>query len=819
MIKLKFRLGLLLLLWSALLSGADLKINWREGKDNLYNHPARLQVTFSETGKAAANADVYRGEELLGKTDSHGELSTTALNSAAVKYSLKACLEDKCSDKTVYQVLASEYAFPAFNNMGEDPSTSMSFTWHTAVQIKGTITECIIAGDKDGFQSPLVIRSKGISYPKELIDLDKPEGKKFNVSIHKTTVKDLSPDTRYNYRVGDGKYWMEGSFQTAPAKDSREAVKFLFVADSQESSRENYQSFLKSVLNKAFTVNPDIRFIVHAGDMVNRGMNGQEWQWYFEAGEKYFRNSPLASNVGNHETGGVVTNGPQQKNKAYLDYFNNPSNHTGTFAEGSAYSFNYGAAHLVCLDNQSLNDAMDVKLKTGNGSYLQSALHWLKKDLEFATAQKKWKIVTMHQPIYGANRDETELREVLAPVFDSCKVDLVITGHDHYYFRSFPIRYDPLKNDGEVVPIDQFGTVYLIGGSTCAKMYPQKFARPYQAVVMAKEDFPGRYPYLRSEPLAQQNYSTFSVTRERLHYQFFDRNGNKKDDVVLHRDTTTEMVADNGTLTLKLDLTRGGAISWLSLSGSSRSVVNIADEGRYIQQSYYAGKSLDRKAEGQAPRWSPWSWNPIQVGDAFRNRAQIIDFKKTGNELYVKCIPMQWDMNNKPAEAEMEQWTTLNGNVLEVRNRLTCHRTDNIYGDSILCDQELPAVYPVSALQNLYSYQGTAPFTGAPAIRLPVKNLSSGFWGIYEDLPENWMAFTDDTGWGMAVYNPLCKKFLAGMSGVPGKEAADGSTSYIAPVKKEVLYKNSVYEYRYYILIGKLEEMRGKIYSIKEIKN
>ncbi len=281
--------------------------------------------------------------------------------------------------------------------------------------------------------------------------------------------------------------------------------------------------------------------------------------------------------------------------------------------------------------------------------------------------------------------------------------------------------------------------------------------------------------------------------------------------------TPKELIADNGILTLKLDLTRGGAISYLSASGSTRSVVNIADEGRYIQQSYYAGKSLDRKAEGQAPRWSPWAWNPIQVGDAFRNRAKILTYRQTKTSLYVKCIPMQWDMNNKPAEAEMEQWTTLNGNVLEVRNRLTCHRTDQIYGDSILCDQELPAVYPVSALKNLYTYQGSAPFTKAPVQLLPVKNLSSGFWGIYNEVSENWMAFTDDSGWGMAVYNPKCVRFLAGLSGVTGKEATDRSTSYIAPVKKEILYKNSVYEYRYYILMGNLEEIRNKIYQIKAV--
>ncbi len=275
-------------------------------------------------------------------------------------------------------------------------------------------------------------------------------------------------------------------------------------------------------------------------------------------------------------------------------------------------------------------------------------------------------------------------------------------------------------------------------------------------------------------------------------------------------------VIDNGTLMLKLDLTRGGAISYLSLSGSTRSIVNIADEGRYIQQSYYAGRSVDRKSEGQSPNWSPWAWNPIQVGDAYRNRAQILSFQKNGNTLYVKCIPMLWDMNNKPAEAEIEQWTTLAGNVLTVRNRLTCHRTDNIYEEGILDDQELPAVYPVSALKNLYSYFGNLPFTNAALTNPVTVNLSSGFWGRYinDMVTENWMAYVDDNQWGLGVYNPICTNFLAGMSGQPGGEATNGATSYIAPVKKEILNKNSVYEYEYYLIVGTLDEIRSKIYQI-----
>jgi len=277
-----------------------------------------------------------------------------------------------------------------------------------------------------------------------------------------------------------------------------------------------------------------------------------------------------------------------------------------------------------------------------------------------------------------------------------------------------------------------------------------------------------------------------------------------------------EISADNGTLKVKFDLTRGGAICYISLSGSDRNLVNIHDEGRYIQQSYYAGKSIDRKAEGQSPKWSPWSWNPIQVGDEFKNRAKILDYKQSSDTLYVKCIPMQWDMNNKPAEAIMEQQTILSGNVLKIHCKLTCHRTDSIYGEGILNDQELPAVYPISSLSKLYSYLGQKPFTNDTVSNIEVKFLQDSFWGKYPEVTEHWMAFVDSTNWGMGVYNPMCNYFLAGMAGKPGFESKDGSTSYIAPVKKAVLNKNSVFEYDYYIIIGSLEEIREKIYLLNK---
>ena len=278
--------------------------------------------------------------------------------------------------------------------------------------------------------------------------------------------------------------------------------------------------------------------------------------------------------------------------------------------------------------------------------------------------------------------------------------------------------------------------------------------------------------------------------------------------------TEGEIVLDNGHICLKQDLGRGGSICYLSRSGEDRNIVNVYDEGRLIQQSYYAGKSLNRQDEGQSPDWSPWSWNPIQGGSSGGKGARILHAERTDTSLYVKCVPMLWDMADEEAEAIMEQWTTLDGNVAHVRNKLTCNRTDTIYGEGLNNPQEIPAVYPISKLKNLYAYIGDAPFTGAELTAPTVECLQDGFWGRYPNIPEKWMAFVDDNNWGMGVYTPTAENFLAGRCGDTEGEAMSASTSYIAPLCTAALMKNSVMEYDYYLIVDSLPAIRSTVYDI-----
>ena len=283
--------------------------------------------------------------------------------------------------------------------------------------------------------------------------------------------------------------------------------------------------------------------------------------------------------------------------------------------------------------------------------------------------------------------------------------------------------------------------------------------------------------------------------------------------------TPNFITISNRQMTVRQDLSRGGAISHIIRRGEERSLVNIYDEGRYIQQSYYAGTATNRQDEGQSKFWSPWPWNPIQVGDYKRNRAQILEYRQTRHSTYVRCIPMLWDMNNKPAEAVMEQWTQLDGRVLHVRCRLSCHRTDTIYGEASENSQEIPAVYPISALNHLYYYQGDAPFSGALADSVEVEEIRfvepKHGWGSYPSVPEHWMAFVDDSGWGMGVYSPSATSFLAGRYKPErnGESLSEG-TSYIAPVRSQHMTHDSVVEYEYHVILGTVAQIQRAVHAI-----
>jgi hypothetical protein len=72
---------------------------------------------------------------------------------------------------------------------------------------------------------------------------------------------------------------------------------------------------------------------------------------------------------------------------------------------------------------------------------------------------------------------------------------------------------------------------------------------------------------------------------------------------------------DNGNIKLGVDLSRGGSIGWLGPSNNPNlSVLNLHDEGREVQGSFYSGPVPYDPAQCNDPSWQNWPWNPIGAG-------------------------------------------------------------------------------------------------------------------------------------------------------------------------------------------------------------
>ncbi len=266
---------------------------------------------------------------------------------------------------------------------------------------------------------------------------------------------------------------------------------------------------------------------------------------------------------------------------------------------------------------------------------------------------------------------------------------------------------------------------------------------------------------------------------------------------------------DNGRIRVGIDLAMGGAITYLSVSGTTDNVVNSHDPGREIQQSYYSGPNDFGWWNGQ-----PWPWNPISVGDQWGNYSQVLDFQTDGTTLYTKIIPMQWGGSNPagtPGDCTFENWVTLEGNVVHVRNRLNNARVDRSWYGTYA--QELPAVYTVGKLHRLWTYDGVRPFEGEPPVEKP-----NGFLWTSWRATEGWAAQLDPSGWGLGVFVPKVGVIIGGFYPEVNPTTIlagpkDDPTGYMAPSHLEVLDWNIVYEYEYDLVLGTLDEIRAHAYA------
>jgi len=272
---------------------------------------------------------------------------------------------------------------------------------------------------------------------------------------------------------------------------------------------------------------------------------------------------------------------------------------------------------------------------------------------------------------------------------------------------------------------------------------------------------------------------------------------------------------DNGDVRIGMDLALGGAVTFLSGKGHPGNLINSADLGRQIQMSHYSGpwpyEVGDKKPH---PAWVGLGWNPIQTGDCHLNPSEVVEHRNNGKELYIRCLPMQWPLDQVRGDCVFETWTTLEGPLVHMRFRCTNRRADRTQYRP--CPQELPAVYTISSLGRLMSYTGDRPFTGAPLTQVTNDWRKPWPWTRFT-ATEGWAALVDDDGWGLGVFKADGSEFHGGLHGdARSDDPKHGSTAYVAPIHHENFDHNIVYEHRTEFLVGRLAEMRRRFNAMAD---
>lgn len=266
---------------------------------------------------------------------------------------------------------------------------------------------------------------------------------------------------------------------------------------------------------------------------------------------------------------------------------------------------------------------------------------------------------------------------------------------------------------------------------------------------------------------------------------------------------------DNGEVRIGMDLALGGAVTFISSKDHPGNIINSADLGRQIQMSHYSGPWPFVVGEKKPhPTWAGLGWNPIQTGDCFLNPSKVVESKNDGKEIYIKCIPMQWPLENVPGDCLFETWTTLEGPVIHMRYRCTNQRPDQTQYQP--CPQELPAVYTISKLWRLMSYTRDRPFTQDKITHVTNDWHKPWPWTRFT-ASEGWAALVDDNNWGLGVFKADGGEFHGGIHGdARSDDPKHGSTAYVAPIHVESFDYNIVYEHHTEFMVGKLDDLRKR---------
>lgn len=198
-----------------------------------------------------------------------------------------------------------------------------------------------------------------------------------------------------------------------PVKDG--SVRFAVIGDSGRGDQAQNEVAQQMV---AWRERFPFDFVLMLGDNIYDSHTPEDYVAKFEAPYKPLLDAGVTFHaaIGNHDDPGQI---------AYARFnMGGQRYHTFRKAERTLAAVTGAGARFFALDSRSLDPEQ---------------LAWLQRELE--ASGSAWKIVYFHHPIYTSGRYQQgarPLRTALEPLLIAGDVDVVLSGHEHFYERLLP---------------------------------------------------------------------------------------------------------------------------------------------------------------------------------------------------------------------------------------------------------------------------------------------------------------------------------------------------------------------------------------------
>jgi DNA repair exonuclease SbcCD nuclease subunit len=213
-----------------------------------------------------------------------------------------------------------------------------------------------------------------------------------------------------------------GYAQSIRLPTKKDSIKFAVIGDNGTGDKREYETADK--LKQAHDRFP-FEFVVMMGDNLYGGESPEDFVKKFEKPYKQLLDAGVKfyATLGNHDDAG---------RQISYEKFNMGGKHY--------YSFKpKGGVRFFALDS----NYMDKK-----------QLDWFENELK--SSGNDWKIVFFHHPIYSSGKkhgSNLDLRTTLEPLLEKYGVDVVLSGHEHFYERIKPqneIQYFIVGSSGSL---------------------------------------------------------------------------------------------------------------------------------------------------------------------------------------------------------------------------------------------------------------------------------------------------------------------------------------------------------------------------------